>query len=442
VVEDLASRGTQLILLVKDTADIFTVDYIDDLRQRHDNQLIYAEQCDLSDLYSVRQFATKFIDNSPPRRLDMVVCCAGLMAPPYTPRTTTKDGVEAHLGVNYLAHFHLLNLLSPLIRVQPPDRDVRVIMATCSSYVLGDLDLSDLQFLRRKYPSSSPWRCYGAAKMAVMIFGIELQRRMVGYKRPDGEKTNVKVYNVDPGMARTPGARRWLTLGSLWGLALYLVMWPFWWLVLKSGDAAAQSFLAAAMSRDYGGGGDGGKLIKECKVQEYSALSNHPPPSNDLPLTSRRYRKPEIADPEVGKQLWEVTEKLIEGLEKESAKKRALAKKSSGSAEEVVDETEQDKELKEKLRKRAVEQTRKKKLLDELIKEEEARGAMLDLPPRVVPKPPTPPPAPGPVVPDTPARNTRSRSKTPAVVARQEGASPIRGPETLEMATKRRTRKA
>jgi len=298
-------------------------------------------------------------------------------------------------------------------------------MATCSSYILGDLDLSDLQFLRRKYPSSSPWRCYGAAKMAVMIFGIELQRRMVGYKRPDGEKTNVKVYNVDPGMARTPGARRWLTLGSLWGLALYLVMWPLWWLVLKSGDAAAQSFLAAAMSRDYGGDGDGGKLIKECKVQAY--------------------RKPEIADPEVGKQLWEVTEKLIEGLEKESAKKRALAKKASGSAEEVVDETEQDKELKEKLRKRAVEQKRKKKLLDELIKEEEAKGAMLDLPPRVVPKPPTPTSAPGPVVPDTPARNTRSRSKTPAVVARQEETSPIRSPETLETAksaAKRRTRKA
>jgi NAD(P)-dependent dehydrogenase (short-subunit alcohol dehydrogenase family) len=188
------------------------------------------------------------------------------MAPPYTPRTSTRDGVEAHLGINYLAHFHLLNLLTPLLKVQPPDRDVRVLLATCSSHILGELDLNDLQFLRRKYPSSAPWKCYGAAKMALMIFGIELQRRLSGHKRPDGEPGNVKVYNVDPGMARTPGARRWLSFGSLWGLALYLVTWPLWWLVLKSSDAAAQSFLAGVMSRDFAGR-DGGMLLRECKEQ-------------------------------------------------------------------------------------------------------------------------------------------------------------------------------
>jgi NAD(P)-dependent dehydrogenase (short-subunit alcohol dehydrogenase family) len=218
----------------------------------------------LADLYSVRQFATKFIDNTPPRRLDAVVCCAGLMAPPYTPRTSTRDGVEAHLGINYLAHFHLLNLLTPLLKVQPPDRDVRVLLATCSSHILGELDLNDLQFLRRKYPSSAPWKCYGAAKMALMIFGVELQRKLSGYKRPDGEPGNVKVYNVDPGLARTPGARRWLSFGSLWGLALYLVTWPLWWLVLKSSDAAAQSFLTGIMSRDFVGR-DGGLFLRECK---------------------------------------------------------------------------------------------------------------------------------------------------------------------------------
>lgn len=167
---------------------------------------------------------------------------------------------------------------------------------------------------------------------------------------------------------------------------------------------------------------------------------------NYASLTPRSYRKPEIADPTVGKQLWELTEKLIEGLEKESAKKRAAAKKASGSVEEIVDEAEQDKELKEKLRKRAAEQARKKKLLDDLIKEEEAKGAMLDLPPKVVPKAaPSPTPAPELTVPDTPARNTRSRSKTPAIAAREEETSPIRRPETsgtAKSAAKRRTRKA
>lgn len=266
MVEDLASRGAQLILLVKDTSDVFTVEYIQDLRERHSNELIYAEPCDLSDLHSVRQFATKFIDNAPPRRLDLVVCCAGVMAPPFAPRAVTEDGVEVHLGVNYLGHFHLLNILSAVMRAQPPDRDVRVLLATCGSHLLGDLDLSDLQFLRRGYPAAKPWACYGASKTALMVFGGELQRRLDAYQRKDGEKVNVRVFNVDPGLARTPGARRWLSLGSLWGLALYLITWPLWWLVLKSPNAAAQTFLAAAMSQEYTKG-EGGRFLKECKVQ-------------------------------------------------------------------------------------------------------------------------------------------------------------------------------
>ncbi|KAF6063061.1 hypothetical protein FOB64_006076 [Candida albicans] len=32
------------------------------------------------------------------------------------------DGVERQIGINYLAHFHLLTLLGPSLRVQPPDR--------------------------------------------------------------------------------------------------------------------------------------------------------------------------------------------------------------------------------------------------------------------------------------------------------------------------------
>jgi NAD(P)-dependent dehydrogenase (short-subunit alcohol dehydrogenase family) len=268
VVHQLAARGTQLILLVRDRTDVFTVDYIEDLRSRYDNPLIYAEECDLSSLHSIRLFATKFIDNTPPRRLDMVICCAGLMAPPYTLRTMTKDGIEAHWGLNFLANFHLLNILAPALRAQPPDRDVRVMLATCSSHVAGDLNLEDVQFISRGYPSSSPWLCYGASKMALMAFCVEFQRRLDAYVRSDKQPNNVRCYNIDPGFVRTPGARRWLSLGGLWGLGLYLVMWPFWWLVLKDPQQGAQTFLAAAMSPECGMG-EGGKFLRECQNQKY-----------------------------------------------------------------------------------------------------------------------------------------------------------------------------
>ena len=140
---ELAKRGAQIILLTHyPPSDLFLVEYIDDLRVRAGNDLVYAEQVDLASLHSIRLFATKWVDNAPPRRLDMLLLCAATMAPPYATRPEmTTDGVEASWGVNYLANFHLLSILSPAIRAQPPDRDVRIIMATCPSYIGGQLDL-------------------------------------------------------------------------------------------------------------------------------------------------------------------------------------------------------------------------------------------------------------------------------------------------------------
>ncbi|KAI5798920.1 hypothetical protein EDC01DRAFT_22948 [Geopyxis carbonaria] len=417
VVEDLAARGMQLILLMKDPTDIFAVDYIEDLRERHGNELIYAEKCDLNDLHSIRRFATKFIDNSPPRRLDMVICCAGLMAPIGAPRTATVDGVESHFGINYLAHFHLLNLLIPVIRVQPADRDVRILLTTCTAHILGELDLNDINFVKRGYPGRRPWRCYGAAKLALMCYGVEFQRRISAYQRPDKEENNVRVFSIDPGYARTLGTRRWISFGSLFGLFIYMVTWPFWWLILKSPDSAAQTILTAAMSPECGAG-PGGKYLKECKGQPY--------------------RKEGITDPELGNQLWEMSVKMIAELEKESAKRRAIEKKRAKETGEIIkeeeDEVVQDEELKQKLKKKAQEQAAKRRQLEKIIKQEEERTGSLDLPEKVE-------------IPDTPARNTRSKTPKPTPAPEPEARitevkdTPER-PETPSRSTRRRTRKA
>ncbi|KAJ5042364.1 uncharacterized protein L3040_004913 [Drepanopeziza brunnea f. sp. 'multigermtubi'] len=132
----LAERGAQIVLLVHQSpTDIFLVDYIEDMREKSGNEMIYAEQVDLSSLYSIRKFATKWIDNAPPRRLDMIILCAATLTPPGKSRILTDEGLEETWAVNYLANFHLLSILSPAIRSQPPDRDVRIIFANCSSYM-------------------------------------------------------------------------------------------------------------------------------------------------------------------------------------------------------------------------------------------------------------------------------------------------------------------
>lgn len=277
------------------------MEYIDDLRTSTKNELIYAEQVDLSSLQSIRLFATKWVDNAPPRRLDMVILCADTMTPKFAKGATTQEKLEANWGINYLANFHLLSILSPALRAQPPDRDVRIIFGTCSSYLGGDLRA--IKDTRIPLPRGKE---YGTSKLASMVFAQAFQKHLDAYQRPDKQSNNARVIIVDPSFTRTPGMRRYLTMGSLWGLLLYLFMWPLWWLVLKSPAQGAQSFLRAAMEAELGRG-VGGRFIKECKEVDYL--------------------RPEVRDEDVAKELWAFSERQIEALEKEGATRRALAKK-------------------------------------------------------------------------------------------------------------------
>ena len=64
IVYELGKRGAQLILLTRRTNDQWIAEYIEDLRDKTNNGLIYAEECDLNSLYSIRKFATKWLDNT------------------------------------------------------------------------------------------------------------------------------------------------------------------------------------------------------------------------------------------------------------------------------------------------------------------------------------------------------------------------------------------
>ncbi|OJK01498.1 hypothetical protein ASPACDRAFT_25605 [Aspergillus aculeatus ATCC 16872] len=316
ITQALAARGAQIILLTQHSpSDVFLVEYIEDLRRTTNNQLIYAEQVDLSSLHSIRTFATKWIDNVTPRRLDMVILCASTNPPQ---KALTDDGLDEEWQINYLANFHLLSILSPALRAQPAHRDVRVIFAGCSSSYIraGAFDLRTVEdkstATTSKNQKRKPESLFGLSKLALMVFAHSFQKHLNAFKRPDGHPPATRVIMVDPGFTRTPGMRRWMTGGSLWGLLGYLVTWPVWWLVLKSPQQGAQSFLYAAMEARYGRD-EGGWMIKECREVD----------------VARR----EIRDEAAGKLLWEFSEKMIEVKEKESAVLRARAKKEAELAE-------------------------------------------------------------------------------------------------------------
>lgn len=370
--ESLAARGAQLILLTAHPlSDPFLTDHIEDLRARTGNELVAAETLDLASLHSVRRFATKWIDNSPPRRLDMVVLCHDLRTPGGGHEVEVgEDGVEAMFAVNYLGVFQLLGLLSPALRAQPPDRDVRVVMGVCGSYMGGE-EVKTVPLVapqnnntgkgkgaaagKKRRIMRNPARAYASTKLAVVTFARAFQKHLSAYKRPDGQPMNARVLLVDPGFSRTPGMRRFLTWGSLWGLAVYLACWPVWWLVLKSAEQGAQTFLYAAMEERFGGKGrrglegkewgvdDGVPLLKECREVAVGGG-----------------KEGVVGDEKVQRRLWEVSEKAVEALEKEGAQRRARQKADADEEKRKREKMETEGQRKPGSRKDRKEQQQKR----------------------------------------------------------------------------------
>lgn len=308
LVYELATKGAQIIMLVRSTEDAWVVDYIEEMRESTNNGMIYAEECDLASLHSIRLFATKWLDNQPPRRLDGVLCCAAESIPIGKAKQVTKEGIERQLGINYFAHFHLLTLLGPSLRVQPPDRDVRVLLATCASLALAEIDATDLLWENRRYPSKQPWKLYGTSKLLLGLFAREYQTQLMEYERKDKAVCNVRINLINPGLMRTPSTRRFLSMGSVWGLILYVLMWPFWFLVLKSGVQGVQSFIFA-LSAPIFIKLTGGNVIQECKIVT-------------------KVRK-EMDDEELQKAVFQNTETIIATLEKQAAIQRKRNEKAS-----------------------------------------------------------------------------------------------------------------
>jgi len=352
VAYELARRGAQLVLLTRhEPGDPFLVDYIDDLRARTKNQLIYAEQVDLASLHSIRKFATKWLDNAPPRRLDMIVLCAGTLAPPGTQRTETEEGIETIWQINFLANFHLLALLSPAIRAQPFDRDVRIVIPTCKSYISSpklDDEMPKIQDRDKDKPTWTPQRAYARSKLALMTFARSYQKHLESNRKKSEEQLplNARVILVDPGLARTPGTRRWLTRGSLWGLLGYLLLYWFVWLLLKAPGMAAQSILFAAFDGEIMRR-PGGRLIKECMEVDCA--------------------RADVDDEAVAKKLWETSDKMIEKYEWKGAYKRAREREEREEQEKIkevealVEAIKKGKEAQKKKEKEKKEKEREKK---------------------------------------------------------------------------------
>lgn len=160
----LADKGSNVIMACRnlDKAN----PKADEIRSAHPNANVEVIQLDLSDLESVKQFASAF--RARYSRLDLLINNAGIMVPPYG---KTAQGFETQFGVNHLGHFALTGALLGLIVETPGSR---IVTVSSVAHLMGRIDFGDLNW-EKGYKAQA---AYGQSKLANLLFTYELQRRL------------------------------------------------------------------------------------------------------------------------------------------------------------------------------------------------------------------------------------------------------------------------
>ena len=142
---------------------------------------------DLAVLDSVREAAAEVLDKVP--QIDALICNAAIAQVPK--QDITVDGFESQLGVNHFGHFLLCGLLFERIEASAG----RIVVVGSNAYKMGRkrIQFEDLNF-DNKYTA---WSTYAQSKLAQMMFGYELQRRV------EAAGKNVVVQVCHPGASRT-----------------------------------------------------------------------------------------------------------------------------------------------------------------------------------------------------------------------------------------------
>jgi NAD(P)-dependent dehydrogenase (short-subunit alcohol dehydrogenase family) len=192
---------------------------------RIDPAALALEPLDLAQLDSVRAFADAILEHGRP--IHFLVNNAGVMLPD---RRETRDGFEAHFGINHLGHFLLTVRLLDRIRASAPARIVN-LSSEAMHFASLTPELSDLDWKRRRY---SGWRSYGDSKLMNLMFTNELNRRLEG--------CGVRAVALHPGIVMTELARD----QTAWMKGVGLLAYPF----AKTVEQGAATTLYAATCPD------------------------------------------------------------------------------------------------------------------------------------------------------------------------------------------------
>jgi len=194
----LAAAGWNVIMMGRNAQK--GAESIAGIYQINPKAKVSFEKIDLADLSSIKAFALRMTLKG--QAINLLINNAGVMTPPK--RLETADGFELQFGTNHIGHFALTAHLLPLLRKSP---GARVVTVSSVANRAGVINFDDLQ----STSSYVPMKAYSQAKLANLMFALELQRQ--------SEKHGWGITSMasHPGVSRTnlliTGAGRWSTAG-------------------------------------------------------------------------------------------------------------------------------------------------------------------------------------------------------------------------------------
>ena len=233
----LAGAGADVVMAVRSKAKGEAA--VAEIRRDLPAAKLAIRSLDLSSLKSVAALGEELAAEGRP--VDILINNAGVMTPPQ--RQETSDGFELQFGTNHLGHFALTGHLLPLLRAAQSPRVVTVSSLAATQRTLGFDDVN----AEHDY---QPMRSYGIAKLAQLMFAVELQRR--SSRTGWGVTSNA----AHPGLSKTnllSGASYGRDKPTLQARLTRLTWWllPFMWLDV---DEGIKPTLYAAVSRHAEGG--------------------------------------------------------------------------------------------------------------------------------------------------------------------------------------------
>jgi NAD(P)-dependent dehydrogenase (short-subunit alcohol dehydrogenase family) len=160
----LATHGARVVLAAR--SEPKGGDAVARIKAAQPDAAVEFRALDLADLDSVQAFAAAIVSDG--IAVDVLINNAGVM---YPPRRLTPQGFESQFATNHLGHFALTGLLFDTIR---HGKDPRVVTISSSEHRGGSIRFDDLAGEK----SYSPRAFYQQSKLANVLFGLELDRRV------------------------------------------------------------------------------------------------------------------------------------------------------------------------------------------------------------------------------------------------------------------------